>query len=918
MSDQRIIVAVRIRPTIGKEKYEPVCARKADDGQTIMIKPEDDNAAYLNNNQTLAFQFDFVFDADDEQQAVYEEGVQELVDHTLSGFNSTVFTYGQTGSGKTFTILGNVQDIVANHNRALKERKAHATNDIHIPLTSGAGMFLRVFEDLFNYKAAMRGKVHIMIALSALELYVEDVMDLLSKNKKKLKLRETPEETITMGITLVEVHNMMDVIENFEIANSFRSVTATKMNDTSSRSHAIFFIDVFQIPREITENGATRLNPSFERPPTLPSLLDENSNLVMNSPTTMGVQGLVRSRMALVDLAGSERVKKSGVTGQGMTEAQAINKSLSTLGTVINAMYTQQQHIPFRESKLTKLLKHSLVDTRSKLLLIGQVAPPTASAQESLGTLRFCDRVKGLKAGQVLGFSNPQDEENYLLSVKRNEELVAEMRILHAEYDFQPIGVRRLAQAQRVPLEAVRQQAVLQLCEPPTPAERIQARELERLRAAEAAEVQRRDLAVEEFVLEMNTLIEEYEQIAAAAKQAKKQAKKEREQLDAGHEELVHQAKKAKKRRVKLDEAVKERKLQLAHLREEEQALAEEIRRVREAKVEIGADDLRGLGGVGTGGIKPLNPLMTGPTEEAIHLLLENFHSHALEQNGLYNLYVMRLAATRKQRSQVRRMKLMSSDLVTQGTLLFDLLEFLIERAVDISEGRVTANSKWSWHDVDGLSRQLLEAQQMYPPLLLSESQLTPTYHSQACLPVPETFHTHTFLSSDESDDENSHHAAESRRPRRKGKGSVSLQEGGLESYSDADDEESPRTTSHRMKADWMKGELERDRQEAAGRAVGRDADPDARERPDGDSPRHKHKKKKTPLITPEGEGTPEGPSSPAAQDASTTPKKKRKRRKSKAGEDDDGGEARESKTKNPTPKPQKDPPKTTNWAPQK
>jgi hypothetical protein len=711
MTDQRISVAVRIRPPIERERYEPVCARKADDDQTIIIKAEETSSSV---GGTSAFQFDYVFDETDDQLAVYEESVQEMVDHALSGFNATVFTYGQTGSGKTYTILGKM------------------SSDGQV--TENSGMFLRVFDDLFTYKESVKDRIHILITLSAMELYVDDVMDLLS-SKKKLKLRETPEETLTMGINIVEVHNMADVVRNFEVANSFRSVTATKMNDTSSRSHALFFIDLFQMPVE-----------KSPQPPVLSQLIDSNG-----SPTTQSCQGIIRSRIALVDLAGSERVKRSGVTGQGMVEAQAINKSLSTLGTVINAMYTQSSHIPFRESKLTKLLKPCFVETTSRLLLIGQVAPPANSATESLGTLRFCDRVKGLKAGQVMGFSDPEAEEAYLKSRRLNEELLAEMHILYAQYYYEPVNLRALADIQGIPFEQEKQRVTAQL--QAGAADVVARKEQEALQKAEAAANAARDAEVEQFVLHMNNLIEEYEQVARNAKKEKKAQKKVREEQEAEQEARLHEAKKAKKHRLKMEEAMSAAQLQLQTMEEEGQGLDIQIETLKaevESAVINNAD-------VGTG-----NAALDAAVEEATHRLVETFYNHATEQSRLYSLYVTRLGATSRERSQVRRMKLMSSTLVTEGTLLYDLIAFLVDRAVDSAEGDITQGAKWGWYDVDGLSQRLLCADEMYPPLLPSEAEPL----DADAQPCAEEAHNITFLSSDESDDEHSHHAAESRRIR--------------------------------------------------------------------------------------------------------------------------------------------------------
>ncbi|AYU80948.1 kinesin, putative [Leishmania donovani] len=779
MSEQRITVAVRIRPPIGHERYEPVCARKADDDQTITINAEETSASVSG---VSVFQFDYVFDETDDQVAVYEESVQEMVDHALSGFSATVFTYGQTGSGKTYTILG--------------------SKSADGKVTEGSGAFMRVFDDLFTYKEAVKDRTHIVIALSALELYVEDVMDLLM-DKKKLKLRDTPEETITVGINTVEVHTMADVERNFDVANSFRSVTATKMNDTSSRSHALFFIDIFQIPVEKSPQA-----------PKVSQLIDETGMSL-----SKGVAGVTKSRIALVDLAGSERVKRSGATGQAMVEAQAINKSLSTLGTVINAMYLQNPHIPFRESKLTKLLKPCFVDTTSRLLLIGQVAPPSNSASESLGTLRFCDRVKGLKAGQVMGFTDPAAEQAFLQSRRVNEELLAEMHILQAQYYYEAVSVRRLAAAKSVPVDQERQRIVAEL--QAGAADVVARKEREMLEKAERKAIAQRDAAVESFVLHMNSLIEEYEQVAHTVKREKKAQKKLREEQEAEHEVRLHEAKKAKKHRLKLQEAVAEARQNLEALDRELEALDRQIE-------VVGKENAAGvIDGVDDDAASP-NKAIDRAVEEATHGLVESFYNHATEQSRLYSMFVSRLAATRRERSRVRRMKLMSSTLVTDGTLLYDLIAFLIDRAVDVSEGDLPLGAKWGWHDVDGLSQRLLCADEMYPPLLPSAWE---PLHEEAkpCLEQP---HSITFLSSDESDGEHSHHAAESRRIRQIRDAAAAKVENLNALHADGEDDKQHETSSgggsdgdghdgkessedsagtpapHAHESDWMNGQL--------------------------------------------------------------------------------------------------------------
>ncbi|ORC90924.1 kinesin [Trypanosoma theileri] len=699
--EQRITVAVRIRPPLEKERYEPLCARKANDGQTVIIKNEE------AIGEPVTFQFDDVYDGEDDQQSVYEQSVQELVDHALEGANVTVLTYGQTGSGKTYTILGSMS---------------------HGELTPESGIFLRVFHDLFSYRKAVEKELHINIFLSAVELYIEDVMDLLSQ-RKKIKLRDTPEETLTPGINTLEVETMEDVVQGFNIANAYRSVTSTKMNDSSSRSHALFFIDIFQVPINVCPQ-----RPSREQ------LIDVNG-----IPINGSVNGLVRSRIALVDLAGSERVKRSGVEGQAMIEAQAINKSLSALGTTINAMYVENVHIPFRDSKLTKLLKPSFVDRTSRLLLIGQIAPPSCSAQESQGTLRFCDRVKGLKAGKVVGFLNPEDEERYLRSLRIQEELLADLHIAGAMFYYQPQRPSIMAKIKGISLTEARGEAINSLSvnasniEAIKEAEYIQSLELKLAREQEEMEVA--------FVEKSNSMIEEYEALAHEVKKVKKSLKRLTEQQEVETEEKVAEAKKVKKHRVKLEEKIENYKVALQELIQQEEQLTEAskipLQEEEEEKNEQQLDE----------GIFDEKD----EQDKLIDLIIREFHNHSTELNQLHGLYVQRLAATHRQRSQVRRVKILSSDIITESTLVYDIIDFVIDRAVDIADGVIDPLHKYSWHDIDGISRVLRTGEQWYPPLITEVKN-----ESEIC--DASIYHNVTFLSSDESDGENSHYPLETRR----------------------------------------------------------------------------------------------------------------------------------------------------------
>lgn len=342
------------------------------------------------------FTFDHVFDETDSQRDIYNEAALDMVDLVLEGTNATILAYGQTGSGKTFTVLGDVDD------------KSGET-----VVTPGSGLFLRALTDLFVYKDRSRRTLDVTISLSILEIYIDELRDLLAK-KNKLVMREIDDDVQIPNLVTVEVETLADVYKFYKIANAERSVTATTMNDVSSRSHAIFIVDVAQAPRENPD--ANPLSPT-------PAGAAANKKVVRSS------------RLVLTDLAGSERVKRSGVEGKAMQEAQHINKSLAALGNVVNGLYMESKHIPYRDSKLTRLLRSSFVDANSRILLITNLGPTGASFQESLSSLRFADRVKGLKANAV-ATGDPAAEQEFLEKLRIAEQIAADVRIAQGATEY--------------------------------------------------------------------------------------------------------------------------------------------------------------------------------------------------------------------------------------------------------------------------------------------------------------------------------------------------------------------------------------------------------------------------------------------------------------------------------------------------
>ena len=274
------------------------------------------------------WEFDQVFDLNSTQEGVYKE-VSELVTSMMDGFNVCIFAYGQTGSGKTFTMAGP---------------------------PGNCGVNTRALEELFNKSRARRNDYNDVITVSVLEVYNEDIRDLLTEsNGEKLEVRQSTDGSgnCVPGLTIVRVNSLQDVEQLLGIADKFRTSASTNMNEHSSRSHMMLTV---YVQSENRHNGAVS-----------------------------------RGKLNLVDLAGSERLNKSGATGTALKEAQNINKSLSALGDVIAARASKQGHIPFRNSTLTFLLQDSL-SANSKTLMFVCVSPVVYNAEETFCSLNFAAR----------------------------------------------------------------------------------------------------------------------------------------------------------------------------------------------------------------------------------------------------------------------------------------------------------------------------------------------------------------------------------------------------------------------------------------------------------------------------------------------------------------------------------------------
>ncbi|GAB7357684.1 hypothetical protein MBLNU459_g0173t1 [Dothideomycetes sp. NU459] len=291
------------------------------------------------------YQFDRVFSPAADQAMLFEDVVEPILDEVLSGFNCTIFAYGQTGTGKTYTMSGDITDTQ--------------------PLPEGAGIIPRVLHSLFGKLGEEEQENS--VKCSFIELYNEELRDLLStEDSVKLKIYDdnSKKGTTTTQVQGMEESHIKNASKGLELLRSGshkRQVAATKCNDLSSRSHTVFTITVY-----------------------------------MKRTSDTGEDFVSAGKLNLVDLAGSENIQRSGAENKRAAEAGLINKSLLTLGRVINALVEKSSHIPYRESKLTRLLQDSL-GGRTKTCIVATLSPAKSNLEETISTLDYAFRAKNIR-----------------------------------------------------------------------------------------------------------------------------------------------------------------------------------------------------------------------------------------------------------------------------------------------------------------------------------------------------------------------------------------------------------------------------------------------------------------------------------------------------------------------------------------
>uniref|UniRef100_A0A8C2WG71 Kinesin-like protein n=1 Tax=Cyclopterus lumpus TaxID=8103 RepID=A0A8C2WG71_CYCLU len=379
-------VVVRVRPISEREKRENCrnVVQVVDNHMLIFDPKEEDTSCFgsrriRNNinkkaNKDLKFVFDHVFGENSTQDDIFESTTKGVLDGVMNGFNSTVFAYGATGAGKTHTMLGSQNE---------------------------PGVMYRTMTELFKRMDDAKEEKEFTVAFSYLEVYNEQIKDLLA-NVGPLAVREDSSKgVVVQGLTLHLPKSAEHILEALDSGNRNRTQHPTDMNATSSRSHAVFQIHLRQ------QDKTASLNPN-----------------------------VCVAKMSLIDLAGSERASATNAKGARLREGANINRSLLALGNVINALAdpkSKKTHIPYRDSKLTRLLKDSL-GGNCRTVMIANISPSSKLYDDTHNTLKYANRAKEIKSslksnvvsldshiGQYAVICEKQQQEILQLKKKLNE-----------------------------------------------------------------------------------------------------------------------------------------------------------------------------------------------------------------------------------------------------------------------------------------------------------------------------------------------------------------------------------------------------------------------------------------------------------------------------------------------------------------
>ena len=383
-----MLVAVRSRPLSQKElQFSNISTIKIQNREKLTIinpiqyKESEEGDKYINNEKNLIitktkekqYAFDFAFDEETTQEDIYHFTTEMLINKVMEGFNATVFAYGATGSGKTYTMVGDDKN---------------------------PGIMIRAISDLFNALNQVKN-VKYNVSISYIEIYNEQLKDLLDNNNynnnnknnlkdnkkeiNKIDIRTDPQKgTFLYGVSLHQVICANDAFKLLVYGNKNRTEGITEQNENSSRSHAILQINIES----------------------------QDSNLSLINKIAFG-------KFILVDLAGSEKVS---ATSKINNESGSINKSLLALGNCINALTSNGKHIPWRDSKLTRMLQDSL-SGNCRIVMIANISPGLMCIDETMHTLQYANRAKNIKINVQKNFV-----QNNNIGISKYDEIIDSLK----------------------------------------------------------------------------------------------------------------------------------------------------------------------------------------------------------------------------------------------------------------------------------------------------------------------------------------------------------------------------------------------------------------------------------------------------------------------------------------------------------
>ncbi|XP_053802078.1 kinesin-like protein KIF18A isoform X1 [Vidua chalybeata] len=405
-------VVVRVRPESQKEK-QGSCSRvvRVIDQHVLVFDPKEEEVGFFSRRRVthrdinkrqrkdLKFMFDAIFDDSSSQLEVFEHTTKNLIDGFLNGYNCTVLAYGATGAGKTHTMLGSPED---------------------------PGVMYLTMVTLYRRMDQLKHDKTCDIAVSYLEVYNEQIRDLLV-NSGPLAVREDGQQgVVVQGLTLHQPKSAEEILQMLDYGNKNRTQHPTDVNASSSRSHAVFQIYLRQQDKTASINQNIRI-----------------------------------AKMSLIDLAGSERANATSAKGARFVEGTNINRSLLALGNVINALADpkSKKHIPYRNSKLTRLLKDSL-GGNCRTIMIAAISPSSLFYDDTYNTLKYANRAKDIKSSlksNVVSLDNHISQYAKICNEQKKEILMLKEKL--REYEEKQASIpenhntAELSNNQRVEIE---------------------------------------------------------------------------------------------------------------------------------------------------------------------------------------------------------------------------------------------------------------------------------------------------------------------------------------------------------------------------------------------------------------------------------------------------------------------------------